>query len=216
MQKLKGINLVIASGSEKIQNCLQELFIKQGADVVLCGFLNLHFVDQLEKNICADVILIDMDDSYEEDEEALDRLLEIIDLPILFHDNDFDELNEPNGSECFSFPAVEKLASKLAELVDSNGGRNKSSELKNTEQDSLAEDKELEINKSELFAEHSAVLKSLADINVLLKEDAAGEPSAEEKFSTDIKDIKSSEPADEINLVGTSHIEHHEKKYSNP
>lgn len=118
MQKLKGINLVIASGSETIQNCLQEAFTKHGAKVVLCGLLDLNFVDQLEHNVTADVILIDMNDSYEEDVDALDRLLEKIDLPILFHDNDFDELNHSGKGECFSIPAIEKLAAKLADLVD--------------------------------------------------------------------------------------------------
>lgn len=91
MQKLNGLNIVIASGSEKIQACLQDSFGKLGANVVLCGFLNMDFVNQLEPMDSADVILIDMDDSYEEDDEALESLLERIDLPILFHDNDFDQ-----------------------------------------------------------------------------------------------------------------------------
>lgn len=120
MQKLKGISLVIASGSATIQKCLQEKFASHGANVVLCGFLNLNFVDKLEQGLKADVILIDMNDSYEEDDAALDRLLEKIDLPILFHDNDFDELNDPGGGECFSASAVEKLTAKLARLVDSD------------------------------------------------------------------------------------------------
>ncbi len=117
MQKLKGVQLVIASGSETVQKCLKKLFAKYGADVVLCGFLNLKFVEQLEHNVMADVILIDMDDSYEEDDDALDLLLEKVDLPILFHDNAFDELNDPKDGECFSAPAVEKLAAKIIELV---------------------------------------------------------------------------------------------------
>ncbi len=120
MQKLKGIRLVIASGSEMIQKCLQVKFANHGAEVVLCGFLDLSFVDKLEHEAHADVILIDMNDSYIEDDAALDQLLEKIDLPILFHDNDFDALNDPAGGECFSVAAVEKLATKLAHLVDSD------------------------------------------------------------------------------------------------
>ncbi len=124
MQKLKGINLVIASGSEQIQNCLQEAFEHHGAGIRLCGYLNLDFVSQLEIiSDKADVILIDMDDSYEEDDEALDRLLEKIDLPILFHDNDFDDINDPEQDCGFSQPAISKLASKLARLVDNNENR---------------------------------------------------------------------------------------------
>jgi len=76
MQKLKDIDLVIASGSEKVQECLSEMFTQLGANVVLSGFLDLKFVEQLEHHISADVILIDMDDSYEEDEDALDQLVE--------------------------------------------------------------------------------------------------------------------------------------------
>ena len=44
MQKLKDINLVIASGAEQVQQNLQQMFAKHGANVVLCGFLNLNFV----------------------------------------------------------------------------------------------------------------------------------------------------------------------------
>ncbi len=117
MQKLKDVQLVIASGSEMNQRCLQEILAKHGADVVLCDFLSFKFVEQLEHNIKADVILVDMDDSYEDDDDALDLLLEKIDLPILFHDNAFDELNEANDGDCFSTRAVDKLATKLAELV---------------------------------------------------------------------------------------------------
>jgi len=123
MQKINSINIVIASGSEKTQACLQEAFVNRGGKVVLCGFLNLDFVSKLEQEASADVILIDMDDSYEENDEALDRLLERVDLPILFHDNDFDDVNDPSQGCGFSEQALDKLAYKLDELVDSRVSR---------------------------------------------------------------------------------------------
>ncbi len=121
MHKLQGINIVIASGSEQIQQCLQEAFQRYGAIVCLCDYLNLDFVKRLEAiSDKAEVILIDMDDSYEDSDEALDRLLERIDLPILFHDNDFDDIQDPQQECGFSEPAINKLAIKLAELARSN------------------------------------------------------------------------------------------------
>ena len=121
MHKLKGIHIVIASGSEKIQHCLQEAFERYGAVVCLCDYLNSDFVDRLEAiSDKAEVILIDMDDSYDDSDEALDRLLERVDLPILFHDNDFDDIQDPQQECGFSEPAINKLAIKLAELAQSN------------------------------------------------------------------------------------------------
>ncbi len=121
MHKLKGTNIVIASGSEQIQHCLQEAFECYGAVICLCDYLNLDFVDRLEAiSEEADVILIDMDDSYDDSDEALDRLLERIDLPILFHDNNFDDIQDPQQKCGFSEPAINKLAIKLAELAHSN------------------------------------------------------------------------------------------------
>lgn len=143
MRKLKGINLVVASGSEKIQHCLHESFSQQGASVVLCGFLNMNFVEQLEQSVSADVILIDMDDSYEEDEDALDRLLERIDLPILFHDNNFDDLNDPTEGCGFSQQSIEKLSDKLAELAQSSS--RKEASLSQSESDISFDDPETEI-----------------------------------------------------------------------
>ncbi len=165
MQKLTDIDLVIASGSEKIHRCLQEMFIQQGANVVLCGCLDLQFVEQLEHHVNADVILIDMDDSYEEDEDALDLLLEKIDLPILFHDNDFDELNDPKDGECFSLPAIEKLAAKLAELVENEGPKQK-------DEPEAPILKTNDISDDEKFI--SAGIESLSDINSLLEEEISG------------------------------------------
>ncbi len=121
MHKLKGIHIVIASGSEQIQHCLQEAFERYGAVICLCDYLNHDFVDRLEGiSEKADVILIDMDDSYDDSDEALDRLLERIDLPILFHDNDFDDIQDPQQECGFSEPAINKLAIKLAELAQNN------------------------------------------------------------------------------------------------
>ncbi|MDX2507890.1 MAG: chemotaxis protein CheB [Gammaproteobacteria bacterium] len=116
MQILNGVNIVIASGSAQVQKYLQEAFVKRGAIIRLCGFLTQQFVQKLELEVDADVILIDMDDSYEEDEDALDLLLERIELPILFHDNNFDNINNPEQGHGFSIQVIDKLSHKLAEL----------------------------------------------------------------------------------------------------
>jgi chemotaxis response regulator CheB len=148
MQKLKNINLVIASGSEKIQRSMNEMFSQHGAVVTLCGFLNLEFVARLEDNVTADVILIDMNDAYEEDDAALDRLLEKIDLPILFHDNDFDELNAASVEGEISVSVVDKLAIKLAELVGSKAAPKES--VDNELSEELSPDEALEIVQQKL------------------------------------------------------------------
>jgi len=119
MANLTDINLVIASGSEKVQDFLRKMFIKRGANVVLCGFMNLDFVHQLERDVVADVILINMNDDYEEDEAALDYLLDKIDLPILFHENTANEINDLTNECGFSHQEIDKLAVKLAELSSS-------------------------------------------------------------------------------------------------
>lgn len=120
MLKLKNIKLVIVSGSEKVQNFLYEIFVKLGANVVLCGYMNQELVHQLQQNVTADVILIDMDDAYEEDDDALDSLLDNVDIPILFHENIFHEVNDDDYEHGFSPQEIDKLAIKLAELVNEN------------------------------------------------------------------------------------------------
>ncbi len=121
MQRLDGINLVIVSGSNEVQECLHDVFMTLGANVVLCGFLDLSFVNQLECDIKADVILIEMCDAFEEDEEALDQLIETINIPLLFNEN--TQLDESNDIEMhcgFSVQAIEKLAFKLFKLAQSS------------------------------------------------------------------------------------------------
>ncbi len=121
MQRLDGINLVIVSGSNEIQECLHDVFMTLGANVVLCGFLDLSFVNQLECAVKADVILIEMCDAFEEDEEALDQLIETINIPLLFNEN--TQLDESNDTEMhcgFSVQAIEKLAFKLFKLAQSS------------------------------------------------------------------------------------------------
>ncbi len=178
MQKLKGIDLVIASGSKKLQECLSEMFSELGANVVLSGFLDQKFVEQLEYHISADVILIDMDDSYEDDEDALDQLVEKIDLPLLFHDNDYHDLNVPKDGECFSASAVEKLANKLAELaelVDSRAFEKKLTIDLNLDGQNNTEETDSSVKASEDEKFVAAGIESLADINALLKEELPGD-----------------------------------------
>lgn len=120
MKSLVGVNLIIISGSESVQNFLREVFTKQGANVTLCGFLNMDFVSRIEQQVTADVILIDMDNTYDEDDAALDRLLDVIDLPILFHENTF-AANAKNGLDSehgLSSFEVDKIRVKLADLAN--------------------------------------------------------------------------------------------------
>ncbi len=120
MKNLIDVNLVIISGSEKVQNYLQDMFIDYGASIVLCGFMNMELVTQLEQNTIADIILIDMDDAYEEDQAAFDYLLDKIDLPILFHENTFNIINDVNSEHDVLLQEIKKVAIKLADLVCSN------------------------------------------------------------------------------------------------
>jgi len=120
MKNLKDVNLVIISGSEKVQNSLRETFIKYGANIVLCGFMNMELVSRLEQNVIADIILVDMDDAYEEDQAAFDYLLDKIELPILFHENTFNNINDANFEHDVLLQEIKKVAIKLADLVNSN------------------------------------------------------------------------------------------------
>jgi len=120
MQNLKDVNLVIISGSEKVQNSLRETFIEYGANIVLCGFMNMELVNRLEQNVIADIILVDMDDAYEEDQAAFDYLLDKIELPILFHENTFNKINDANFEHDVLLQEINKVATKLSDLVNSN------------------------------------------------------------------------------------------------
>ncbi len=120
MKNLKDVNLVIISGSEKVQNSLRETFIEYGANIVLCGFMNMELVSRLEQNVIADIILVDMDDAYEEDQTAFDYLLDKIELPILFHENTFNNINDANFEHDVLLQEIKKVAIKLADLVNSN------------------------------------------------------------------------------------------------
>ena len=169
MPNLMDTNLVIASGSEKVQNFLREMFIKRGANVVLCGFMNLDFVHQLERNVIADVILIDMDDAYEEDEAALDYLLDKVDLPILFHENTFNEINDLTNECGFSLQEIEKLAIKLAELSSSK----KNNTLVETKSDTSipaseeSDNRVLEHDSKECLASKKMIERAVANLEEL-------------------------------------------------
>lgn len=159
MQILNGVNIVIASGSEKVQKYLHEAFVKRGAIIRLCGFLNQQFVQKLELEVEADVILIDMDDSYEEDEDALDLLLERIELPILFHDNNFDNINNPELAHGFSTQVIDKLSHKLAELNEIKKTRPVADEPSAAEKSSI--DSQDTPDFAALVAEHELLEKRL-------------------------------------------------------
>lgn len=185
MQNLRDVNLAIASGSENVQNFLREMFIKQGANVLLCDFLNLDFVRQLEHHVFAEVILIDMDDTYDEDEAALDRLLDKIDVPVLFHENTFNKINDAGYNCRFSFQEIEKLAIKLAELANNS---KKNMEEKSDSNETCAEEHINEASPAMLSTNSDySVSNRLEDlINVWVLGASIGGPKAVKQFLSKI------------------------------
>jgi chemotaxis response regulator CheB len=168
MKKLKNINLAIASGDITVQNYLSKMFMRHGADIVLCDFLDLDFVQRLESTIQLDVILIDMDDRYEENDEALDALLEKIEQPILFHDNDFGDMLAINEEDDFLLQTIDKLASKLAQLVVDDRVTNVLSVTQSNEDVTL----NLKINdnvslNAQSVRKSDIVIKEVEDVNEL-------------------------------------------------
>ncbi|MCU7940748.1 MAG: chemotaxis protein CheB [gamma proteobacterium symbiont of Bathyaustriella thionipta] len=196
MQNLRNVNLVIVSGSEKVQKLLREMFIKRGANVVLSGFLNQDLISQIEHNETADVILIDMNDAYEEDESTLECLLDKVDLPILFYENLFNEINESSSEYGFSLQEINKLATKLADLANSSKNSHPEktdvqiSELQTEEtiNSALAHDSDKQVVTKNTI-EHS-LLKSTKPpekaVNVWVLGASIGGPEAVKRFLTRI------------------------------
>ncbi len=115
MHILKDIYLVIGTESENVQRYLSHQLRDYGANIILCACIDHHFVDQIEDNALIDVILIIINDDYEEDKVAFERLLDKNDIPILFH-----EALAGSKEYGFSTLAIKKLAKKLLTLSQSS------------------------------------------------------------------------------------------------
>ncbi|MCK5696965.1 MAG: chemotaxis protein CheB [Gammaproteobacteria bacterium] len=113
MDNLKNTCLVIGSGSKNVQQYLSDHLSNCGANIILCGCIDKHFIEQIEGNALIDVILVIVNDNYEEDEIAFDRLLDNDHIPILFYDHRFDEILDSNKEYGFSQLTIKKLTKKL-------------------------------------------------------------------------------------------------------
>jgi len=117
MHTLNDVNLVIASGSERVQKYLCELFADYGADIILCGFMNNELVDQIESNGFIDVILIIIDNTFAEDDTALERLLDKTDTAVLFYEHLFNEESDADKECGFTALEINKLVIKIRALT---------------------------------------------------------------------------------------------------
>jgi len=121
MHTLKYVNLVIASGSEQVQKYLCKLFADYGADIILCGFMNNELVDKIESNASIDVILIIIDNTFTEDDTALERLLDKTDTAVLFYEHLFNEKSSKESDSVkgcgFTELEINKLVIKIQELT---------------------------------------------------------------------------------------------------
>jgi len=109
------LRVAIASKSELQRANLKMMLERSGLQVVVTRPLSDDFVAQVSANI-ADVLLIDLDDTIDEDIDVLDQLLEQSQVPILF--NDSATTRQP--ALVSDADIGKKLASKLVSLV---GGR---------------------------------------------------------------------------------------------
>lgn len=114
MQQLDDINIAIASGSETAQQLLQSNLRQHGAKISHCGSLDLSFVIHLEREAKTDVILLDINDNY--DEDVFELLLERVDVPVLFHEYDFIVNRYDNGKAQISEYRLKHLVEKISML----------------------------------------------------------------------------------------------------
>jgi len=106
------LRVAIASESELQRANLKLMLERSGLQVVVTRPLSDDFLNQVSENI-ADVLLIDLDDTIDEDMDLLDQLLEQSQLPILFNDSAATR----QSALVFDADVGKKLASKLVSLV---------------------------------------------------------------------------------------------------
>lgn len=118
MQQLNGIRIAVASASENAQHVLSAAFQQRGARVPLCSALDHDFVEQCRQHDFVDIVLLEMRDTYDIDDDALDLLLDEVDIPVLFHEDSGIEHQKSSLGEYYSELQIESLALKLANLVE--------------------------------------------------------------------------------------------------
>lgn len=106
------LRVAIASESELQRANLKLMLERSGLQVVVTRPMSDDFLNQVSANI-ADVLLIDLDDTTDDDMDLLDQLLEQSHLPILFNDSAATR----QSSLVFDADVGKKLASKLVSLV---------------------------------------------------------------------------------------------------
>lgn len=156
MQTLKGINIVIASDSERLQRYLCEQLVAHGAEVAYCGFLNDKLVDQIECNSYINSALLIINDT-EGDDRALNRLLEQSNISVLFYEHSFDATFDLSRECGFSKYELHKLVLKLQELTQHSKEKGLVDKNKNKKIDEVIllppvviKEKQLTLNKTEV------------------------------------------------------------------
>lgn len=106
---------ILASSNDQSQQ-LQNLLEQSGLEVVLVEADGKQFLKRL-KDCAAEVLLIDVCDSDDNEMELIDSISEENDLPILFNDSGPEGVSIASTSEIWG----KKLAKKLTELAKRNG-----------------------------------------------------------------------------------------------
>ena len=109
-RKRDTIQIAVASGSVRHRHYLQNMMQGIGLNIVISEPLGEQFFRRLESRV-PDVILLDIDESTHDDSALLDRLLDEVDIPIIF--NDVSALTHPAEQSRW----YAKLLLKIAELT---------------------------------------------------------------------------------------------------
>ncbi len=109
---LDNIHIAVASGSIRHRKYLQNMMQGIGLKIVINEPLSEQFFRKLDST-SPDVVLLDIDESTHDDSGLLDRLLDDVDIPIIF--NDISALTHNRQGEQSRWYA--KLLLKIAELT---------------------------------------------------------------------------------------------------
>ncbi len=110
--KLDNIHIAVASGSIRHRKYLQNIMQGIGLKIVINEPLSEQFFRKLDSTF-PDVILLDIDENTHDDSGLLDRLLDDVDIPVIF--NDISALTHNQQGEQSRWYA--KLLLKIAELT---------------------------------------------------------------------------------------------------
>lgn len=112
VKELDTIHIAVASSSARHRNYLQKMMQRIGLSIVINEPLSEKFFYKLDCT-SPDVILLDIDESTHDDSLLLDRLLDDVDIPVIF--NDISALTVNHQGEQSRWYA--KLLLKIAELT---------------------------------------------------------------------------------------------------